>query len=395
MKLDLPRTRRSLKQHDIAAWVLADFRNRDPFSRRILGLPDTLHCTRRWYYVIPAIGAPIKIVSAVEPHLLDDLSGSTCLYRTWQDLVGVLRKVLGRSRQHIAMQYSPKNRIPYLSTVDAGTVELFRSLGHEVVSSSVLLHQALSYIGPAGYRSHKTAARLVDQIRRSAFAKIETALEMGKRITELEVQQFIMRRFAAEGLVTADPPMVGVNEHPADPHFEVSKTQPAIIRKGDTILIDLWAKLRSVNSIYYDITWVGYAGSKPPPQYQKIWAIVRDARDAAIEFVLNRARRSLPCTGAAVDDVARRVIERAGFGRYFVHRTGHNITTSTHGEGTNIDNFETADDRLLLPGSCFSIEPGIYLPRKMAVRSEVNMFIHDDGAAEVTGEIQRDLVLLG
>jgi Xaa-Pro aminopeptidase len=392
--MDLARIQASLREQKLDGWLFVDFRNRDFLAYKVLGLNFEKMNTRRWFYFIPAKGTPKKIVSAVEKHKLDSLPGATTVYLSWEQLHATLKKTLG-PKKSIAMQYSPKNNVPYVALVDAGTIELIKGFGHKVVSSADLVLKFVSVISEEGYNTHKQAAALMDRIRAEAFDRIGDAIRSGTTVGEYEIQQFIMKRFAEENLVTYDPPMVGTNEHPADPHFDTTKDIGRPIQQGDTVLIDMWAKLNIPGAIYYDITWVGFAGANPPAKYVKIFKAVRDARDAAIAFVQDRFAKGKPCHGWEVDDVCRNVVKKAGFGKYFVHRTGHSITEETHGNGVNIDNLETKDERRLIPGCCFSIEPGIYLEGEMAVRTEINMFIRPDGQAEVTGEVQKDLVLIG
>jgi len=372
-------------------WLLCDFRNRDYLAYRVLGLNFEKMSSRRWYYYIPARGTPKKVVSAVESHRLDELPGSTHVYLSWKELHATLRAAIG-TRQRIAMQYSAMNNVPYVAMVDAGTIELVKRLGNKVVSSADLVQMFVAVLDEKGYRLHREAGAVMDRIMREAFAEIGRALNTGA--TEYDVQQSIMKRFTEENLTTYDPPMVGTNEHPADPHFDLTRELARPFKPGDTVLIDMWAKKNVPGGIYYDITWVGYIGDAPPAKYQKIFVAVRDARDAAVDFVNRRFAKGKPCYGWEVDDACRAVVEKAGFGKQFLHRTGHSIGEETHGNGVNIDNLETKDDRLLLPGCLFSIEPGIYLKGSMAVRTEINMFIGFDGVPEVTGEIQRDLVLI-
>ncbi|MGA9116733.1 MAG: M24 family metallopeptidase [Bacteroidota bacterium] len=391
--MELHRIQRALRDQGMDGWLLCDFHNRDHLAYRVLGLPTHGMTTRRWYYYIPARGRPKKLVHAVERRKLDSLPGSGEVFRSWKELHDGLKRMLGK-RRTIAMQYSPRNSIPYVSLVDAGTVDLVRDLGHTVVSSADLVQMFESVIGPKGYALHKAAGKIVDRIRGEAFEKIRRALASRKRLTEYELQQYILRRFAAEGLITKDPPIVGTNEHPADPHFECTPSNARPFKRGDTILVDLWARKNTPGGIYYDITWVGYAGDRPPGRYRSIFETVRKARDAATAFVEERMSRGVPCHGWEVDDVCRAVVRKAGYGRFFVHRTGHSIGEEVHGNGVNMDNLETKDDRRIIPGCCFSVEPGIYLEGEMAVRSEVNMFIRHDGTAEVTGEVQHELVLV-
>jgi Xaa-Pro aminopeptidase len=301
--------------------------------------------------------------------------------------------MLGAGKK-IAMQYSPKNNIPYVAMVDAGTIELIKGFGHRIVSSADLVQLFVSVIGEEGYRLHKEAAAAMDRIRAEAFAEIHKAVANSTGATEYDIQQFILRRFREEGLVTIDPPMVGTNEHPSDPHFDLTAENARPFTQKDTVLIDMWAKRDLPGAIYYDITWVGYIGDTPPAKYVEIWTTVKNARDAAARFVQGRFAKGKPCYGWEVDDACREVVRKAGYGKNFLHRTGHSITEETHGNGVNIDNLETKDERQLLPGCCFSIEPGIYLEGKMAVRTEINMFIRHDGVAEVTGEQQTSLVLM-
>ena len=392
--MDISAIQKALKARKFDGWLLCDFRNRDFLAYRALGLDIGKMSSRRWYYYIPARGEPRKLVSAVEKHYLDALPGKTQVYLSWEELHSMLRKMPGAARKTIAMQYSPKNHVPYIALVDAGTVELLKGFGHRVVSSADLLQMFVSVIDEEGYRLHKEAGVIVDRIRAEAFGKIRDAVGSGNGATEYDIQQFIMNRFRQEGLTTYSPPMVGTNDHPADPHFDTMKETARQFHAGDTVLIDMWAKKDVPKGIYYDITWVGFIGDTPPPKYLSIYHAVRDARDAAIDFVTTSFARGKPCFGWQVDDACRNVVKKAGYGKYFVHRTGHSITEDTHGNGVNIDNLETKDERQILPGCCFSIEPGIYLPGAMAVRTEINMFIRHDGTPEVTGEVQRDLVLL-
>ncbi|MBP1647746.1 MAG: Peptidase [Bacteroidetes bacterium] len=389
--MDIQAIQRALRAQGVDGWLLCDFRNRDYLAYRVLGLNFEKMSSRRWYYYIPARGEPRKLVSAVEPHRLDELPGTMKRYLSWEELHESIKKMLGVKKK-IAMQYSPKNNVPYVAFVDAGTIELVRSFGHKIVSSADLVQMFVSVISEEGYRTHKVAGAAMDRIRAQAFEEIGKAIRENTGATELDIQQFIMRRFKEENLVTYDPPMVGTNEHPADPHFDLTSVNSRPFKQGDTVLIDLWAKKDVPGGIYYDITWVGYIGDAPPARYKRIFEVVRDGRDAAVDFVQGKFAKGKPCYGWQVDDACRSVVRKAGFGKYFIHRTGHSITEETHGNGVNIDNLETRDERMLIPGCCFSIEPGIYLPGEMAARTEINMFIRHDGVAEVTGEVQQELV---
>jgi Xaa-Pro aminopeptidase len=391
--MDLQRIQQALRDRRIDGWLLCDFRNRDYLAYRVLGLNFEKVNSRRWYYYIPARGEPKKLVSVVEGKKLDGLPGKKAVYLSWKELHAGLATMLG-AKKRIAMQYSPKNNVPYVGMVDAGTVELIKGLGHKVVTSADLVQLFVSVIGEEGYRLHKEAAAVMDRIRAEAFDQIRRAVAENTGATEYDVQQFIMRRFREEGLVTIDPPMVGTNEHPSDPHFDLTAENARAFKPGDTVLIDMWAKKNVPGAIYYDITWVGFIGETAPAKYVDIWNAVKNGRDAAIRFVQDRFAQGKPCYGWEVDDACRAVVKKAGYGKYFLHRTGHSITEETHGNGVNIDNLETKDDRQLLPGCCFSIEPGIYFAGSMAVRTEINMFIRHDGVPEVTGEVQTDLLRL-
>lgn len=391
--MDLQGIQEALREKKIDGWLLCDFRNRDYLAYRALGLNFEKMTSRRWYYYIPAKGEPKKLVSAVEKMRLDTLPGKRMIYLSWGELHASLKKMLG-TKKTIAMQYSPKNNVPYVSMVDGGTIELLKSFGYKIVSSADLVQMFVSRISEEGYATHKEAAKRMDRIRAEAFDQIRQAIRNNTGATEYDVQQFIMRRFTEEGLTTYDPPMVGVNDHPANPHFDCTRETARPFKRGDTVLIDMWAKKNVPEGIYYDITWVGYIGDTPPKKYVEIFTAVKGGRDAAVRFVQESFARGKTCYGWQVDDACRAVVKKAGYGKYFLHRTGHSITEETHGNGVNIDNLETKDERALLPGCCFSIEPGIYLEGQMAVRTEINMFIRLDGIPEVTGEVQQELVLL-
>jgi Xaa-Pro aminopeptidase len=390
--MDLDRIQKEIRNAGADLWLLCDFHNRDVMACHILGLDPTKFTSRRWYYFIPSEGEPTRLVSQVEPTKLDRLPGKKETYRTWQELHARLKGILGGPKK-VAMQYSPLNHIPYVSVVDAGTVELIRSFGHEVVSSANLVQAFEAVIDRDGYESHLRAGEKIQRIKDEAFALIGKSLRERKRLTEYDVQRFILSRFDEEGLdCKGENPIVGVNEHPADPHFEPTPENSHAIKRGDKVLIDLWAKEKAPGSIFYDITWCGFAGEKPPQKYVEIFDAVRAGRDAALAFIRDRFARAVPCFGWEVDDACRHVIERAGWGDYFVHRTGHSIGQEVHGNGVNIDNLETKDERELVPGICFSIEPGIYLEGEMAVRTEIDVFITLDKEVVVAGEMQKELI---
>jgi Xaa-Pro dipeptidase len=375
----------ALRQEGVGGWLFCDFRGSDPLAYRILGLDPAAISTRRWYYFIPAHGEPAGIVSSVEPRRLDSLPGRKRVFLSWQQLHECLVETL-RGMRRVAMQYSPGNAIPYVSRVDAGTIELIRQFGVEVVSSANLVQRFEAVWTPSQWQSHLRAATGVRATVDEAFAYIR----QHSPVTEYTVQQFILERFTARGLTTHHPPIVAINAHSADPHFEPTPTDSTPIRPGDFVLIDLWAK--EPGSVYADFTWTGFMGSQIPQRYQEIFTIVRTARDAAIAFIKERIQREQAFYGYEVDAAARRVITDAGYGNFFVHRTGHSIGEEVHGNGANMDGLETRDERQVLPSTCFSIEPGIYLASEFGVRSEVNVYVT---AREVivTGEPMQTAVI--
>jgi Xaa-Pro aminopeptidase len=359
-------------------WLFYDFRGSDPIGRRILGLGEGL-ATRRWYYLVPAAGQPRAHVSAVESSVLAGLPGTARIYRSWQEHRDGLRDLLRGSRR-IAMQYSPENAIPYVSRVDAGTVDTIRALGIEVVTSADLVQHFEAVWSPAQYESHCRSARAVREVVEEAFAEIGRRTRDREACAEGDMQRFIVERFARRGLVAAHPPIVAVGPHSADPHHQPQRSAP--IREGDFVLIDLWAKEPA--GVYADITWTGWVGRDVPARHAEVFGIVARARDEGVETVRRALGTGQALRGFEVDDAVRGVVREAGYGERFVHRTGHSIGTEVHGNGANIDGFETRDDRRILPHTCFSIEPGIYLPGEFGVRSELNVYV--DGAdAVVTG----------
>jgi Xaa-Pro aminopeptidase len=388
--MNLAAIQSALRDANLDGWLFFDHHERDPLAYRVLGLKGG-HVSRRWYYWIPANGAPRGLVHRIESGNLDSLPGEKAVYSTWREQADGVRAMLGAA-SHVAMQYSPMCAIPYVANVDAGTVELVRSLGVEIVSSAELIQLFEARWTPAMLEMHLEAGRKTDQVRREAFEMVGTALAKQQPVTEYAVQQFVMKRFADAGLVTNHPPIVGVNSNASNPHYCPAEQSCSPIRRGDLLLLDLWSKLNHPDAVYYDVTWMAFCGSEPTPQMKEVFAVVRDARDAGIRFVTESVTSGRTIKGFEVDDAVRGHIEKKGFAQYFTHRTGHSIGRETHGNGANMDNFESHDDRSVIPWTCFSIEPGIYLP-EFGVRSEINMFI-GEREARVTGEVQRELVLL-
>jgi Xaa-Pro aminopeptidase len=374
-------------------WLFYDFRHLDPIAYRVLLLDPSLHVTRRWYYWIPAHGTPIKLQHRIEPHVLDALPGNAWPYVSWREQQAALASLL-QSAKRIAMQYSPMNAIPYVSRVDAGTIDLVRSLGVEVVTSADLVQQFEAVWDEAQLTSHRVAAEGLRAIVDEAFAFVGTSLAEHRGITEYGLQQYILSRMHVRGMVTASPPIAAVNAHSADPHYGPVSDGSSSIRQGDLVLIDLWAKQSEPGAVYADITWTGFVGQAVPARHQEVFQIVRRARDAAVSFVQTRVRAGTFPYGWEVDDICRQVIHDAGYGKYFVHRTGHSIGEEVHGNGANIDNLETQDGRRLLPGTCFSIEPGIYLPGEFGIRSELDVCLSHTDAVVYGQPVQTDLVAI-
>ncbi len=354
-------------------------------------LDPTLHVTRRWYYWIPAYGTPVKLLHRIEPHVLDSLPGEAWPYVSWKEQQRALGYVL-QSARRVAMQYSPMNAIPYLSRVDAGTLELVRSYNVEVVSSADLVQHFEAVWDADQLASHRVAAEGLRAIVDEAFAFVGSSLAQQAALTEYDLQQYVLSRMHARGLQTSSPPIAAVNAHSADPHYGPSAQGSSPIRPGDLVLIDLWAKQSTRGAVYADITWTGYVGERVPARQQEVFHIVRQARDAALSFVQDRVRAGNFPFGWEVDDVCRKVIQAAGYGDRFVHRTGHSIGEEVHGNGANIDNLETQDARRLLPGTCFSIEPGIYLPGEFGIRSELDVYLSQSDAVVYGQPLQTAIV---
>jgi len=380
--------RAALKEQGIDAWLFYDILHRDPIAYRVLGLDHAL-AKRRWFYIIPAKGSPRKLVHRIEAATLDSLPGEKMLYAAAEELEKNLKKLLGRAKK-VAMQYSPKNSIPSISLVDAGTVELIRAHGCKVVSSADLIQQFEAAWTPEQLDSHRAAGRAVDSITQAAFAEAARRVAAGDKFSEYDLQQWIVAQFRAHSVVSDSSPIVAVGPHSGDPHYEPMPQGSALIRRDDFLLLDIWAKTLAPDSVYYDITWVGYLGDKVPQKHGKMFSIVREARDAAVYFVQKNISEGRPVEGWQVDGVAREVIRKAGYAKYFVHRTGHNIGQEVHGAGANMDGLETRDIRRIIPHTCFSVEPGIYLP-EFGVRSEVDVYVGKK-SAEVTGPAQAEIL---
>jgi Xaa-Pro dipeptidase len=391
--MNLEAIQTALREAGHDGWLFYDHHHRDPIGERILGLDPKAHITRRWYYYIPAEGEPRKLVHRIEQGRLDSLPGSKGLYSSWQELASGLELMLKGVRR-LAMQYSPNNAIMYVSMVDAGTIEFLRSIGKKIVSSADLVSQFEAVLTEEQMTSHAVAQKAIDVILEEAWRKIGRTLRPASgppgELTEFDMVQFLSDAMRCEGLVWENGPNVSVNANCSDSHYEPTAERTSPIRQGDFMLIDIWGQVDKPGSVFYDITWTGVVGREPTEREQLVFTTVRNARDATISTVESAFAANRPIRGFEADDAARSVIRNAGFGQYFTHRTGHNIAQEIHGPGAHLDNLETHDERLLLPNTCFSVEPGIYLP-DFGVRSEVDMMTAP-GKAWVTGKIQRELV---
>jgi Xaa-Pro aminopeptidase len=389
--MDLSAIQSALREHHLDGWLFYDHHHRDPIAYRVLGLDPDSFVSRRWFYFIPAEGEPRKLVHRIEGGKLDSLPGSKDSYSSWQELEQKL-ELLVDGASTLAMQYSPRNAIMYVAMVDAGTVELIRSMNKTVVSSADLVSVFEAVLTEAQIATHFEAQRRLDIVLAAGWKYIGESVRANSPITEYDVVQFLLAEMAKAGLWTDHGPNCSAGPNSADSHYEPTAETSRNLRTGDFILIDIWAKLaNNPTAIWYDITWTGVLNREPTVREQLIFNTVRDARDAAIEAVQRAYTQGHPIAGWQADDAARDVIRDAGFGDFFTHRTGHNIEVSLHGNGAHLDNLETHDERLLLLNTCFSVEPGIYFPGEFGIRSEVNMITLPSNAI-VTGPLQRELL---
>lgn len=380
-----------IKKMNVDGWLLYDFRGSNDLAHTILDIPKDAHLTRRFYYFIPKEGTPTKIVNSIEDYHLNHLPGEKLKYSKHSSLTGHLKNTLQNSKT-IAMEYSHLNANPYVSKVDAGTVEQIKSLGLEVVTSGDLISLFAAVWNKEQFDDNKPVATALTNIVSKCFNFIKTKTLDNYRIMEFDVQQFVMDEFEKLNYITDPPIIIGVNENSGNPHYAPTKDVCKRIAPGDFVLIDIWAKSKMPNSVWADITWVGFMGEKVTEKYVKIFDIVAAARDAAFNLVESRFNEGREIRGFEVDDAARNVIRKEGYEEYFIHRTGHSITTELHGSGAHMDNYETKDERLILPSTSFSIEPGIYLP-DFGVRSEIDVFITPEGKVIATGgERQKEII---
>jgi Xaa-Pro dipeptidase len=388
--MNLSAVQTALCDAKLDGWLFYDHHHRDPLAYSILGLDPNAHVTRRWYYFIPAQGEPKKLVHRIEAGRLDSLPGTKAVYSSWQELEAQIEALL-EGQKKIAMQYSPRNAIMYVSMVDAGTIELLRSFGKEPVTSADLVSHFEAVLTDAQLATHYVAQKAVDEVLDAAWKQIGIRAATGGT-DEHAMVQFLQEGLSRANLVWEHGPNVSAGPNSADSHYEPTAASSRPIRKGDFVLIDIWGKLADdPTAVWYDITWTGVVGREPTEREQLIFTTVRSARDASIKAVQNAFAANTPIAGWQADDAGRNLIRKAGFGDAFTHRTGHNIGTVLHGNGAHLDNLETHDERLILPNTCFSVEPGLYFPGEFGVRSEVDM-IARKGKAEVTGRIQTELV---
>ncbi len=381
----------ALRDAEIDGWLFYDFRGSDPLAYRILQLDPTLHVTRRWYYWIPAQGVPVKLLHRIEPHVLDALPGEADCYVSWEQQRQLLGRLLAGGLR-VAMQYSPLNAVPYVSRVDAGTIELIRSYDVEVVSSADLIQTFEARWTDRQLESHQFAATALRRIVDETFSDVHEAITQERSLTEYGVQQFILARIREAGMVTSSAPIAAVNVHSADPHYGPTETGSTEVTRDALLLIDLWAKRTEPGSVYGDITWTGYVGRNIPVKHREIFDLVRQGRDAALAFVRKETAAGRRPFGWEVDHACRQVIQRSGYGDQFVHRTGHSIGEEVHGNGANIDGLETQDTRRLMPRTCFSIEPGIYLPGEFGIRSELDVYLAECEAMVFGLPLQSEIV---
>jgi Xaa-Pro aminopeptidase len=387
---DIQAIQQALREEKIDGWLFYDILHRDSISYRVLGLENCM-AKRRWFYFIPSKGTPRKLVHRIESGALDTLPGEKLQYAAREEMEKNLPKLLGKAKT-LAMQYSPKNAIPSISLVDAGTVELLRSMKRKVVTSANLVQLFEAAWSSEQRDSHLAAGKLIDKITRATFEHAAKLVRDHAAFTEYDLQQWMAGQFRMNGLVADSDPIVAVGPHSGDPHYEPRKEIASPIREGDLLLLDVWGKLNKPGSVYYDITWMGYFGAKVPEKYSRVFAVAKQARDSAVKFVREAISAGRAVEGWQVDRASRDVIKKAGFGKFFTHRTGHNIGKEVHGTGANMDDLESHDIRRIIPRTCFSVEPGIYTP-EFGVRTEVDVYVGEKEAG-VTGAVQSEILAL-
>ena len=386
---DVSEIQNAIGEFQFDGWLLYDFRGTNELAQRVLNLDPSAHATRRLAYFIPAVGEPTKLVHRIEDGALDHLPGEKRIYLRWQEWEEGIASMLAGAKR-VAMEYSPRNANPYVAKVDAGMVELVQSTGASVGSSGDLVQLFEATWTDEQWSMHRQAEELVGQGFHLAWDFIVEQIGERRGVWESEVQMRIMEHFASTGLVTDHPPIVGVGPNSGLPHYAPQAGSDAEIRAGDLVLIDAWAKLDLPDAVYADYTRMAFVGSEVPAQFADVFAVVAAGRDAGIACVQDAFASGQPLQGWQVDDATRKVIDDAGYGKFFRHRTGHNIGRETHGNGAHMDNLETREERRVLPRTCFSIEPGIYQD-EFGIRSEINVFVDADNNVHVTGDAQREI----
>lgn len=392
MKYTISEIQEVLRDEKVDGWLLYNFRNINPIAKSILSLPPEIMVTRRYFYLIPSYGQPRKLIHKIEANNFDSLPGETLLYASWFSLEDGLRTLLSDIHS-VAMEYSPYCSIPTVSVVDAGTFELVKKFNVDIHSSATLVQYFEARWSNEQFRLHQEAAEHLRKIIDEVFRYIRSSISNSTEITEYDIQQFILSEFKKRNLITASPPNCSVNENSANPHYEPMNEGSKRIQAGDFVLVDIWAKSSKPKSVYADITWVGYVGDSVPEKYHNVFEVVKKGRDSALNFVRNQLRAGIDVRGYEVDTIARTIIRSAGYGEYFIHRTGHSLGEDVHGNGANLDNLETHDERKIIPRTAFTIEPGIYLPGDFGVRSEINVYVTDEKECIVTGlPIQESII---
>ena len=388
MTLDLQEVQAQLKAMKLDGWLLYDFQGLNPIARKLLGLQEAL-LTRRWFCWIPSQGSMTLLCHRIEQQGFDRVPAPTVLFSSWEEMQAGLERLLQGSGR-VAMEYSPHCYIPYVSRVDAGTLELVRALGKTVVSSADLVQYFEARWSEEQLQTHLQASRLLMDVLFATFEQVREATRNRSRLTEHQLQQSMCQMYLERGLESSSPPIVAVNRNSGNPHYEPRAGASTPIRQGDLLLIDFWAKLSKPHAVYADYTWVAFLGESIPAKILRVWEVVREARDRTLEFVRSKTGQGAAVRGWEVDQVARQVIAGAGFGQFFIHRTGHSIGESDHGNGANMDGLETRDERLLIPRTCFSIEPGIYLP-EFGIRSELNLYLGEEELLVTGDPIQQEI----
>ena len=390
MALPIPAVQQALKKDGLDGWLLYDFHGSNPIATRLTDLAaSNKMATRRWYYLVPAEGSPRGLVHAIERHNLDGLPGEKRPYAGREQLASGLKELL-HGMKRVAMEYSPGNAIPYVSRVDAGTVEAVRQLGVDVVSSGDLVQRFEAVWSDEALTTHRAASERLYRIKDRAFQLLSE--RAGRGLTEFDLQQAMVGWFSDEGLVTDSPPCVAAQENSGNPHYQPTNAVTRSIGANELVLLDLWGKLKAPGAVFADITWMGFTGSAVPDKYARVFAAARDGRNAGVEAVKRAVGEGRELRGYEVDRATRDVIDRAGYGAQFIHRTGHSLGQEVHGNGAHMDDYETHDERRLIAGTGFTIEPGIY-SQEFGVRTEVNMFV-GEGTAEVTGPMQTEIAPL-